>query len=77
MFVGVTDPVGAGLVESLWRPGHNATGFTLFEYGMSAKWLELLKQIAPQVIAAASDPVASGIVARLDRGAVPRNPRLQ
>src|SRR5262245_30179327 len=49
VFVGVADPVGAGIVESLARPGGNATGFTLFEYGMSAKWLEILKQIAPGV----------------------------
>jgi putative ABC transport system substrate-binding protein len=58
VFVGVTDPVGAGHVESLARPGRNATGFTLFEYGMSAKWLELLKQIAPQVtrVAVLRDP---------------------
>ncbi len=40
------DPVGAGFVESLARPGGNATGFTNFEYGMSGKWLELLKEIA-------------------------------
>jgi putative ABC transport system substrate-binding protein len=49
VFVGTTDPVGAGFVGSLARPGGNATGFTLFEYGISAKWLELLKQIAPSV----------------------------
>src|SRR5262249_44215828 len=48
-FVQVADPVGAGLVASLARPGGNTTGFTLFEYGMSAKWVELLKQIAPKV----------------------------
>jgi len=41
--------VGAGFVESLARPGGNSTGFTLFEYGMSGKWLELLKQIVPSV----------------------------
>ena len=49
VFAGVTDPVGAGFVASLARPGGNATGFTLFEYGLSGKWLELLKQIAPRV----------------------------
>ena len=49
VFVNVIDPVGAGFVESLARPGGNATGFTLFEYGLSGKWLELLKQIAPGV----------------------------
>src|SRR5262249_46560090 len=48
-FVGVTDPVGAGLVESLARPGGNTTGFASFEYGLSIKWLELLKEIAPGV----------------------------
>ena len=47
VFVQVVDPVGGGFVESLARPGGNATGFTHFEYGLSAKWLELLKQIAP------------------------------
>jgi putative ABC transport system substrate-binding protein len=49
VFVHVADPVGAGFVESLARPGGNATGFTLFEYATSTKWLELLKQIAPGV----------------------------
>src|SRR5262249_32658467 len=48
-FVQVTDPVGAGFVDSLARPGGNATGFLLFEYGISGKWLELLKEIAPRV----------------------------
>jgi len=47
------DPVGAGFVESLARPGGNATGFLLFEYGISGKWLELLKEIAPNVTRAA------------------------
>ena len=49
VFVQVPDPVGAGVVESLARPGGNATGFTNLEYGLSAKWLELLKEIAPGV----------------------------
>jgi putative ABC transport system substrate-binding protein len=49
VFVGAIDPVGAGLVASLAQPGGNATGFTVFEYGLSGKWLELLKQIAPRV----------------------------
>ena len=49
VFVTVIDPVGAGFVESLARPGGNATGFTQYEYGMSGKWLELLKEIAPRV----------------------------
>jgi putative ABC transport system substrate-binding protein len=47
VFVTVIDPVGAGFVASLARPGGNATGFTNYEYGMSGKWLELLKEIAP------------------------------
>jgi putative ABC transport system substrate-binding protein len=49
VFVGFADPVGAGVVDSLARPGGNATGFILFEYSLSGKWLELLKQIAPGV----------------------------
>jgi len=49
VFVNIVDPVGAGFVESLARPGGNATGFTIYEYGISAKWIELLKQIAPGV----------------------------
>jgi putative ABC transport system substrate-binding protein len=49
VFVNVADPVGAGFVASLARPGGNTTGFTPMEYGISAKWLELLKQIAPAV----------------------------
>jgi putative ABC transport system substrate-binding protein len=64
VFAIVVDPVGAGFVASLARPGGNATGFTMFEYGMSGKWLELLKQIAPGVTRAAvlRDPaIASGI----------------
>jgi putative ABC transport system substrate-binding protein len=43
------DPVGAGFVQSLSRPGGNFTGFTQFEYGLSGKWLEILKELAPQV----------------------------
>src|SRR5258705_9453776 len=53
VFVQVADPVGAGFVNSLARPGGNVTGFTIFEYGISAKWLELLKEIAPRVTRAA------------------------
>jgi putative tryptophan/tyrosine transport system substrate-binding protein len=49
VFAAVTDPVGAGFVDSLARPGGNATGFMIYEYSLSAKWLELLKQIAPSV----------------------------
>src|SRR6476620_2135151 len=53
VFPTVVDPVGAGFVESLARPGGNATGFLLFEYSLGGKWLELLKQIAPTVTRAA------------------------
>jgi putative ABC transport system substrate-binding protein len=49
VFANVPDPVGSGFVESLARPSGNATGFMQFEYNLSAKWLELLKQIAPSV----------------------------
>jgi len=49
VFVVVTDPVGAGFIDSLSRPGGNATGFTTYDYSISAKWLELLKEIAPSV----------------------------
>jgi putative tryptophan/tyrosine transport system substrate-binding protein len=58
VFPVVGDPVAAGFVESLARPGGNATGFMTFEYGMSGKWLELLKQIAPAVtrVAVLRDP---------------------
>src|SRR5262249_25462026 len=47
VFPVISDPVGSGFVESLARPGGNVTGFTTFEYGLSAKWLELLKEMAP------------------------------
>jgi putative ABC transport system substrate-binding protein len=53
VFVSVADPVAAGFVESLARPGGNATGFALFEYSISAKWLELLRQVSPTVTRAA------------------------
>jgi putative ABC transport system substrate-binding protein len=53
VFAGIADPVAAGYVESLARPGGNATGFVVYEYAMSAKWLELLKQVAPNVTRAA------------------------
>src|SRR5215467_5649976 len=64
VFVNVADPVGAGFVDSLGRPGGNVTGFMQFEYSLSGKWLELLKQIAPSVTRAAvlRDPaLTSGI----------------
>jgi putative tryptophan/tyrosine transport system substrate-binding protein len=53
VFPNVGDPVGAGFVDSLARPGGNATGFLAFEYSLSGKWLELLKEIAPGVTRAA------------------------
>jgi ABC-type uncharacterized transport system substrate-binding protein len=53
VFAGVADPVGAGFVGSLSRPGGNVTGFTAFEYAISGKWLELLKQIVPSLTRAA------------------------
>ena len=85
VFVGVTDPVGAGLVDSLARPGGNATGLMQFEYGLTAKWPELLKEIAPGVtrVAVLRNPAVTsgigqfaiiqcGIVGR--RGGEPRRP---
>jgi putative ABC transport system substrate-binding protein len=53
VFATIVDPVGAGFIDSLARPGGNATGFLLFEYSLGGKWLELLKQIAPTVTRAA------------------------
>jgi putative tryptophan/tyrosine transport system substrate-binding protein len=53
VFVQVIDPVGSGFVESLSRPGGNTTGFTTFEYAIGAKWLELLKEMAPRLVRAA------------------------
>jgi len=64
VFVNVPDPVGAGFVQSMARPGGNITGFSNFEYSMSGKWAELLKQIAPRVTRAVvfRDPMsAAGI----------------
>src|SRR5262249_53134835 len=63
VFVQMTDPVGAGVVESLARPGGNVTGFTNLEFGMGGKWLELLKEIAPGVrrVGILRDTNASGI----------------
>src|SRR6516225_5332630 len=61
VFVHVADPVGGGFIENLARPGGNATGFIDFEYGLSGKWLELLKEIAPRVarVAVIRDPEIS------------------
>jgi putative ABC transport system substrate-binding protein len=67
VFVGVTDPVGAGLVESLAHPGGNTTGFGIFEYSISGKWLELLREIAPRVkrVAVIRDPLLTSGTAQL------------
>jgi putative ABC transport system substrate-binding protein len=66
VFAAVADPVGAGLVDTLARPGGNVTGFMNFEYGFSGKWLELLKQVAPQVTRAAviRDPATPAGIAQ-------------
>jgi putative ABC transport system substrate-binding protein len=61
VFVQVAEPVGAGFVETLPRPGGNATGFMLYEYGIGTKWLELLKEIAPGVKRAAFLQTASAL----------------
>ena len=61
VFSVLADPVGAGFVDSLARPGGNVTGFMVSEYGIAAKWLELLKEIAPNVtrVAVLRDPTLS------------------
>ena len=63
VFANVIDPVGAGFVDSLARPGGNTTGFTVFEYSISGKWLELLKEVAPNVtrVAVIRDTSVGGI----------------
>ena len=78
VFVQVTDAVGAGFVESLSRPGGNATGFSLSEYGFSAKWLGLLKQIAPRITRAGvlrdpSNPSGIGLLAAIQGAAAALN----
>ena len=67
VFAVVADPVGAGFVDSLARPGGNATGFMTIEYSMGGKWLELLKQIAPSVtrVAVLRDPTQGAGTGRL------------
>jgi len=67
VFTNVPDPVGAGFVDSLARPGGNATGFLTFEYGMSGKWLELLKEVAPGVtrVAVLRDPALPAGIGQL------------
>src|SRR5215467_13576329 len=69
VFVTTIDPVGGGLVESLSRPGTNATGFAAFEFSMSGKWLEMLKEIAPDVkrVAVIRDPSVPPVPVGLPR----------
>jgi len=66
VFTIVPDPVGAGFVDSLARPGGNATGFSQFEYGLSSKWLELLKEVAPAVtrVAVVREPGLTAAIAQ-------------
>jgi putative tryptophan/tyrosine transport system substrate-binding protein len=66
VFTNVTDPVGAGFVGSLAQPGGNVTGFTTFEFSTSAKWLELLREIAPHVTRAVviRDPTIASAVSQ-------------
>ena len=76
VFVGVTDPVGAGFVDSLARPGGNITGFMIYEYNLSGKWLELLKQISPNVARVAvirnpENPVGIAVFSALRGAAQP------
>jgi putative ABC transport system substrate-binding protein len=76
VFVTVSDPVGAGIVESLARPGGNVTGFMNFEYSMSGKWLELLRQIVPSiarvaVLRDAINPAAVGQFSAIQAAAQP------
>ena len=76
VFVGVTDPVGAGFVDSLARPGGNVTGFMIYEYSLSGKWLELLKQIAPSttrvaVIRNPDNPVGLAVFSAIQSTAQP------
>ena len=72
VFAHAADPVGAGFVDSLARPGGNVTGFVLFEYSIGAKWLELLKEFAPRVtrVAVLRDPATAAGRAN----SVPSNP---
>jgi len=66
VFTIVPDPVGAGFVDSLARPGGNATGFSQFEYGLSSKWLEMLKEVAPGVtrVAVVREPGLTAAIAQ-------------
>jgi len=70
VFVGVTDPAGSGVVESLARPGGNSTGFMLFKFGFTGKWLEILKQIEPVLKRAAVLRDAANPAALAQYGAI-------
>src|SRR5262245_35586687 len=72
VFTAITDPVGQGFVESLAQPGGNATGFTIFEYGFSGKWLELLKEIVPALTHAAVIRDATTAIGSGQLGAIRR-----
>jgi len=81
VFANMTDPVGAGFVSSLARPGGNITGFTPFEYGISVKWLELLKEIDPRVqrvgvLRDPSNPTGIGMLAAMQGVAPSRGTEL-
>jgi putative ABC transport system substrate-binding protein len=77
VFAQVTDPVGAGYIQGLARPGGNATGFIPFEFGTSGKWLELLKEIAPGIrrVAVPNASAASRSRLRLLRNISPSLPQ--
>jgi putative ABC transport system substrate-binding protein len=74
VFVQVADPVGGGFVDSLSHPGRNATGFTVFDYGIGAKWVELLKELAPKLARVAllrdpANPSGTGLFGALQSAA--------
>jgi len=71
VFASVADPVGAGIVDSLAHPGGNATGFMIYEYNLGAKWMELIKEIAPRVaiIRNAANPAGVAQFATLENAA--------
>src|SRR5947209_3520055 len=78
VFAAVVDPIGAGIVDSLARPGGNATGFMLYEYNLSAKWLEILKQLEPTVrrvgiVRNAANPAAIALFSALQNAAQSAN----
>src|SRR5258708_24331712 len=75
VMVNVPDPVGAGWVQSLARPGGNATGFTNFEYSLGGKWVELLKQVAPGITRAAVLRSSTSVAGGVHRAATPTEAR--